>query len=243
MSRSAERSLELLATAVSEAPCSLSELASGTGIDTSTAARLLEQLTQTGWLERDVVDKRYGLGPRFVRLAARALVQPDLRALAAPRLRELRDATGETTTLYVRAGGQRVCIDGAESPHPIRRAALVGEVLPLHEGVTGQALIARADERDLAGRIEAHVAAGGSESELRAELAAVRRDGYAVGIGRRAPGVAVLAVPVRDATGIVAAVSIGGPAERWSTERIQAFAPAAVEVAGELSARLGHHPA
>jgi DNA-binding IclR family transcriptional regulator len=200
---------------------------------------LLEQLERSQWLRRNQTDKAYSLGPLFVRLAARALEHADLRAIAAPRLRALRDASGETATLHVRAGTQRVCIDGAESPHPIRRAALIGEVVPLHEGVTGRAILAFLDECDAAAGLELAVAAGGSEVALRDALAEVRRKGYACGVGERAAGVGVLAVPVRDANGVVAAVCVGGPAERWSLKRARAFAPTATAAAEAISFELG----
>lgn len=238
MSRSSERTLQLLAAAV-DGPASLSELAQRTDIDKSTAARLLEQLERSHWLRRDRTDKAYSIGPLFVRLAARALERADLRAIAAPRLRALRDASGETATLHLRAGTQRVCIDGAESPHPIRRAALVGEVVPLHEGVTGRAILAFLDERDAAASFESAVAAGGSVGTLRDALAQVRRTGYACGVGERAAGVGVLAVPVRDAGGVVAAVCVGGPAERWSLRQARAFAPTATAAAEAISQELG----
>jgi DNA-binding IclR family transcriptional regulator len=240
MSRSSERCLELLAAAT-QAPAgsSLTQLARRTGIDTSTAARLLDQLEQTSWLERDATDKTYYMGPLFVRLAARALERSDVRAIAAPQLRALRDASQETVTLHVRAGAQRVCIDGVESPHPIRRAALLGEVVPLHEGVTGRAMLAFLSEREAAPTIESAIAAGISAAHLRRALTTIRRNGYACGVGERTPGVGVLAVPVHDADGVTAAVCIGGPAQRWSVRRIHAFAPAALETAAAISHALG----
>jgi DNA-binding IclR family transcriptional regulator len=240
VSRSSERSLELLAEAVRAArPASLTELAQRTGVDTSTAARLLEQLERGEWLQRDAIDKRFRMGPLFVQLAARALERPDLKAVAAPHLRRLRDASEETVTLHVRAGAQRVCVDGAESPHAIRRAALLGEVVPLHEGVTGRAILAFLEDRDMAAPMRAMVSAAASETALRRALGRVRRHGYSSGIGERATGVGVLAVPVFDATGVIAAISIGGPDKRWSLARIRAFAPAALHAASEISQALG----
>lgn len=223
MSRSAERTLELLAAALrSPEPSSLTQLAHRCGLDTSTAARLLDQLERLGWLARSAEAKRYDIGPLFVELGARALGRTDLRAIAAPHLRRLRDASEETVTLHVRAGRQRVCVDGAESPHVIRRAALIGEVVSLEEGVTGRAILAFIDD-PVASPV----------------LAEVRRQGMASGTGERAPGVAVLAVPVFDATGVVAAITIGGPADRWTDRRIRAFAPVALEAADRVSRSLG----
>ncbi len=59
---------------------------------------------------------RYGLGPRLLQLASRALrSQLDLRAALADDLQALRDETGETVHLSVPAGTEMIYIDKLES--------------------------------------------------------------------------------------------------------------------------------
>jgi DNA-binding IclR family transcriptional regulator len=76
---------------------------------------------------------------------------------------------------------------------------------------------------------------------LRAELAAVRTQGYACAIGEIEDGLNAVAAPVRDASGqVVAAVSVSGPAYRVTPDRIPDLATLTRAAAAKISARLGH---
>jgi DNA-binding IclR family transcriptional regulator len=68
-----------------------------------------------------------------------------------------------------------------------------------------------------------------------ATLAAVRRRGWAQSVAERAPGVASVSAPVRDATGhIVAAVSVSGPAAVLGRTPGKAYGAAVLEAAQAL---------
>ena len=143
MSRTASRTLTLLEhVARAPAPAGLIELATDSGIDKSTAARLLAFLEERELVVRDPVTRRYAPGPALLALGAAALRRSDLRADARPYLERLRAATGETVTLHVRVRDAFVCIDGLEGPSPIRRAVPLGESIPLYVGSTGKAILA-----------------------------------------------------------------------------------------------------
>ena len=83
--------------------------------------------------------------------------------------------------------------------------------------------------------------------QLRRELASVRELGYAIGVHERSMGGCGVAVGVRDDTGgIIAALQITVPGERW-TDAVRAHcARVLAREAAALSARLGDrepHPA
>jgi DNA-binding IclR family transcriptional regulator len=72
--------------------------------------------------------------------------------------------------------------------------------------------------------------------------AAIRAQGYAIAVDELERGLSALAAPVLDADGTaLAALSISGPTIRLTRERIAELAPALVEQARLVSARLGHH--
>ena len=143
VSRTAARTLDLLEhVARAPGPAGLIELAGDTGIDKSTAARLLAFLAERELVVRDPVTRRYAPGPALLALGAAALQRSDLRAGARPYLERLRAATGETVTLHVRVADAFVCIDGLEGTSPIRRAVPLGESIPLYVGVDGKAILA-----------------------------------------------------------------------------------------------------
>jgi DNA-binding IclR family transcriptional regulator len=243
MSRTASRTLDLLEhVARAPAPAGLIELATDSGIDKSTAARLLAFLAERELVVRDPVTRRYAPGRALLALGAAALQRSDLRAGARPYLERLRAATGETVTLHVRVRDAFVCIDGLEGPSPVRRAVPLGESIPLYVGVTGKAILAFLAPAEIDRQFEAAAAAGVDVAALRSELAAVRAQRFRAAVGDRVPEVGAMAAPLFDGGAPYGAVSVSGPAARWDERRMRAAAPELTAVAAEMSTMLRPAP-
>jgi DNA-binding IclR family transcriptional regulator len=102
----------------------------------------------------------------------------------------------------VRQGDRRVCVAVHERATGLRDTVPLGAVMPLARGSGGKVLLAWSDDATGHG-IPA------------AELAAIRRRGWADSVGEREPGVASVSAPVRDSDGrVVAAISVSGPIGR-----------------------------
>jgi len=126
--------------AISAQPLALAELGVATGLPRATVHRLAVALEQHRLVARDH-DGRFELGPRVRELARSGPV--NRRALAdsaRPALLMLRDATGESTQLYVAVGDSRVCVAALESPYSLRTIVPVGASLPLDRGSAGRVL-------------------------------------------------------------------------------------------------------
>lgn len=238
MSQTAARTLDLLEQiAGSSRPLKLMELAGATGIDKSTAARLLCFLEDRALIQRQPVTKGYGVGPGLLSLSAAAMRSSDLPELAGPDLQSLRDETGETASLHLRVGRQRVCVAGAESRHEVCRVLSLGESLPLCVGPSGKVMLAFLPDREIRSLITP--AACGDRDELLRELQSIRARGAAAVIGDRTPGVGALSVPVFRAGAPVASISVAGPADRWDLDAMRRGEPRVRGVAERLSAALG----
>jgi len=129
--------------------------------------------------------------------------------------------TNETTNHVVLEGDRASYIGQVPSPHRLRTFAEVGHRVPLHSTAVGKVLVAHLPDKALADLLEriglpARTAATITDRDrFRAELADVRRVGYAVDDGEEADGVYCLAVPVKGADGDMAcALSVSGPASR-----------------------------
>src|SRR5262249_55551578 len=107
---------------------------------------LMRDLADYGLLER--TDRGYILGTRLVALAHRASDPSNLVEVASPIMRELRDVTGETISLHMRAGDQRICVGEVQSWHQVRRVVPHGFSVPLHLGATGEVLLAGLSETE-----------------------------------------------------------------------------------------------
>jgi DNA-binding IclR family transcriptional regulator len=181
-------------------PLSLNDLADATGLNRATIHRLGCALAVHGLAARDG-GGRFLLGPRMVGRA--------LELAARPPLERLRDATGESTQLYVRRGKSRVCLLSLESPHGLRTIVPAGAVLPLDAGSAGRVLA----DKTLAG--------------------------WAESAEEREKGVASVSAGVLRAGQVVAAVSVSGPIERTGRQPSRRYLDAVQQAAREVEEAMG----
>ena len=223
----------------------VSELSRKVALHKSTVSRLLATLEQEGLLERVPGADKYRLGFMLVRLAGQVTHFGDARAAARPTLVALTERSGETVHLAVLDGDLVVNVEQLSGPHLVQEGNWIGRRTPLHCVANGKALLAfrpPADvERVLAGplpRLTAHTLT--DPDRLREELATVRTRGYAEALGEVEEGLNAVAAPVRDASGgVVAAVSVSGPAYRVTADRLGELGLLVVDAARRISARLG----
>lgn len=223
-----------------------SELARLTGLTTSTTHRLLTALQVNG-LVQQVEGRRYQLGPLLLRLAQSVHSRLDLRELALPTMRELRDETDETVGLHVLLpNNTRAVIDQVESNQPLRRTYTeLGEPIPLNQGAPGKVLLAYLSGHDLDDVLArpmhpATKTTPVNPEALRAELATIRERGYAISLAERVPGIHTVAFPIKDHTGrVMASLSITGPEARMPEERLHAIGGTARARVRRISAALG----
>jgi IclR family acetate operon transcriptional repressor len=226
----------------------VSEIARLTGLSRSTVHRLLVTLRRHELVQQLPDSTDYALGPHVLRLAQAAFSKVNLQTTAKAVMPRLRDQCDETVGLHARLGRtSRTVLDQVESSQPLRRTYTeIGMPIPIHQGAPGKVLLAHSSqelqEEILAGKLEAATSRTITDPrKLRAELERTRRNGYALSLEERVPGISTLAVPVFNHTGaVVAALSVTGPSSRLSRRRLLALVPLAGEAAQAISATLGH---
>lgn len=243
MSEVAGRAFDLLEkVATSRDGLGLMALANATGIDKTTASRLLHFLEQRGLVLRDGDTQRFQAGPALMVLAATTVGRSNLLVAARPHFPLLRDATGETVSVHQRVGWGRVCLGGLESERQVRSAVTSGEQRELFRGSSGKVILAYFSEAELASCIELAREAATDVDALRTELRDIRLKGGLWGPSDRVPGLSAVSVPLFDSSGIVGALTISGPTSRWTGEEIAAVFPQLAHVARQISAQLGSRP-
>jgi len=207
-------------------PVSLAFVRSALDMPKSSTHRLLGELAGLGIVRR-TEDGRYSLGPRLLYWGEAAAETFDLRVVAEPSMRRLRDAVGESVHLYLRDKDTRVCIAAVEARHELRPFIQLGRPLPLRAGAAGKLLLAFADDETQ--RLEIRRAKTDAETfpnapgaRLAEELERIRAAGWATSVGERESGVAAAATQVVDSRGrVVAALCISGPTTRLVPGRIE----------------------
>ncbi|HKJ94814.1 MAG TPA: IclR family transcriptional regulator, partial [Gammaproteobacteria bacterium] len=194
----------------------LADIVEMSALSKPTVHRLLTTLRRHGFVEMDQGSGTYRLGPKVLELGAQYYSGMSLQQQALPFLREASDETQATVHLGVRDGHHVVYIDKIDSTQAIRLASRVGQRAEMHCTAMGKAILAFSDgsllDQIAASTLRAHTARTlGDADSLRASIAHVRRDGFALDDQENEPGVRCVAAPVFDSSGrVIAAISVSG---------------------------------
>ena len=202
------------------------ELARAVDVPRATVQRLLAVLERRGFVQSE--RGRYQLGSTTISLARAFLTTDSLGRSALPVLQELAVASGETTSLYLRRGFDRIVAQRVDSSHHLRYSIQIGQRLPLHVGAAGLVLAAGMAPEDLQRLLDQvgdiHLATGEmlSRGDWLARLDQVRRQGYATSLGEREVGVVSVSAPIVRRDGeTIAAIAVLGPPSRMPQEKIE----------------------
>lgn len=241
--RSVERAVRILSSLDDEHPKrSLSEIAQVTELPKATTHRILMTLLNCGFVEQVDGDK-YRLGLRMAGLALGVLQHLDFRQEALPHMEQLVERFQETCDLGVFDRGQVLYVEVVQSKHTLTVATRVGHHLPAHCTAGGKVLLAFLPPEVVEPVLSAPLVAYTentitSAARLREELDVVRERGYAVDGGEFEAGIRAVAVPIRDVKGtVIAHMSMPGPANRLTPERIPEIAQALKEAADAMLVR------
>ncbi|MEU8398305.1 IclR family transcriptional regulator [Nonomuraea sp. NPDC048892] len=192
---------------------SLAGLVQRTGLPHSTALRLARKLTEAGALER-LDDGHYVIGLRLLEIASLTPRGHGLRAVAMPYLEDLFHVTHQHILLAVRDGDTATLVERLSAHNAGPALFRVGGRMTLPGTGVGMVLLAHAPadvQEHILERFKPGQSYDVSTAEsLRRALAEVRRGGYAMG-SKSGPQPHTTAAPVRDADGVVAAVSVVAP--------------------------------
>jgi DNA-binding IclR family transcriptional regulator len=242
--RAVERAVQILSSLDDEHPeRSLSEIVKATGLHKATTYRIIATLLNCGFIERTANGEKYRLGLRMAGLGLGVLHRLDFRQEALSYMRQLVDRFQENCTLGVFDRGRVLYLEIVPSKHTLTIAARVGRHLPAHCTAGGKVLLAflppAVVEPVLNAPLEAYTENTiTSPVRLRETLAVVRQRGYGLDEEEFEVGIRAVSAPIRDIAGnVVAQMSMAGPANRLTVERIPEVAQALMEVTNIISAQ------
>jgi DNA-binding IclR family transcriptional regulator len=238
--RAVERALDILLCFTDSTDLGLSEIAGRLSLHKSTVHRLLATLENKGFLIRDAQTEKYRLGFRLWELSVNLAHSDDPATLWLPEMERLRDVVGETISLYVRDGNERIRIQAVQSNQAIRRVAPIGARMPLSVGASSKVLVAYAEP---AVREEVLSDPLWPESIDRdaylEQLEQIRRQGFATSVEERELGAAAVAAPIFNRNEkLVAALAVSGPSNRLTLERMMEIAEPIMESAYRMGKML-----
>ena len=226
----------------------LTAVAEAIGRPKGTVHRMLATLVNTGFLSQDPGSSLYSLTLKLWRLGAPAVARLDVVKVARPWLERLVAETDETVHMSVLdVSGGIVYISKVESPRSIRVQTQIGQLSPAWCTATGRSILAfnpAAAERVLASPLVARTPRTVTDpGRIRAMLADIARAGYSVTRAENHPEMGGIAAPVRDHAGtVIAAVGVGVPDFRMSSELVERCVPHVVAAAARISSEIGYRP-
>jgi DNA-binding IclR family transcriptional regulator len=194
----------------------------------STAHRLLRVLGRSGLIEGgDQRERTLSLGNRLTRLVYAAGHADWIEAAVLPTLVQAASKFPNASLFVSRLAGHRIFVVASAASDPRWKSYVVpGQELPPHAASSAKIILAHQDsellERALDRPLEAFTRNTVTDlRSVRKEIAAARKDGYAMCIECIHEGMSALSVPIHiPSDGVIYSVGITGPMTRVITEEL-----------------------
>lgn len=176
----------------------LIDLAEASGLNKSTAHRLLQCLLEERMLTRSRKSRGYRLGPLLYEFGLTALPAKSIKEIAHPHLCTVAEMTGDMTFLVARSGYETVCLDAiAGHFHVQTMTSGVGDRHPLGIGAGGQAILAALADSEIelvfeATRHQLRNYSQFSRQSILNDVAGCRRRGYSLDENMAADGISAM---------------------------------------------------
>ncbi len=254
--QAAQRVLAVLAAFIGrDAVYGVTELSRLIGMNKNMVHRALTTLTKEGYLARDASGRRYQLGYRVLELAGEETDEFDIRTLCRPVLEELHRLTSESVFLSIIVGQSRVNVDWIEGRGRRVSHSLRGRSVPLHCTKMSRMLLSYLSDEEITAYL-AGAAPLDSEAEIFPDtigmtaktvwkdIESIRGRSHISWGNPRAFGGAYIAFPALDDAGRPhAIVTVGGPIERFTPERIEGLAGTMAAILAPLQQQCRLFPA
>ena len=225
------------------------EAARMTGISSSTTGRVLASLKELGLLVQDMETRQYALAGKVLAWAEVYTATLDVRRVALPYIYDLQRFTGETISLYILEGKERVCVERLESEQNVRVVARVGRYIPLHAGSAGKLFLAYMTEDQRKEVLETEERKAFTPmtitdpDQLLMECRLIVERGYAISHGEWTSDASGVAAPIFNQRGqMIAAMTISGPTQRFTPDKIEKFSQNCLRSGLHISRLLGYKP-
>jgi IclR family transcriptional regulator, pca regulon regulatory protein len=243
--QSLERGLAVIRAFDADHPqLALTDVARRTGLTRAAARRFLLTLADLGFVRND--GRLFSLTPRVLELGYAYLSSQTLPEVAEPHLERLAAEVHESSSVSVLDEGDVVYVARVATFRIMRVAINVGTRFPAYATSMGRVLLAGLPAEELDAYLQTTelrpltTRTITSEDTLRAELDAVRRQGYAIVDQELEEGLRSVAAPIRDASGqVVAAVNVSAHASRTALKDIRRrLVPPLLETAKKIETEL-----
>ncbi|WP_100398695.1 IclR family transcriptional regulator [Bacillus sp. FJAT-44742] len=203
----------------------VSELSEKLQLGVSTTHRLLTSLAEEGFVVKNKETNKYTLGLSILQLTNTVTEQMHIIRESFPILQQLTNKTGESSQINIIDSTEVFCLQKVESPHDHSLEFHLGKRAPVHCTSAGQTILAYQSEQEiqqfLSPPLESFTRFTLTEpNQIKAKLAQIKKDGYAVSNQEYEDNVFTVSAPVYNKNNtVVASITIVGPAQRMKPRK------------------------
>jgi IclR family pca regulon transcriptional regulator len=226
---------------------SLGDVSAALAMPKTSVYRLLNLLTECGFVEQEAGTRRYLLTPKVLWIGTSYLRSSAVERCSLTLLSQLSERTGTTSHLAVWDSDTALILHTEAPPNAMSLFVDVGERRPVHATALGKVLLAFRPPGDWKrigskGLPQLGPKTITSLPVLEEQLARIRETGYAIADEEIAPGIRSVAAPIRNAEGVVAAVNIRSELSLMTNEALPRMIKLVQEAALRISVQLGYRP-
>lgn len=250
INNSLEKALELLNYFTKECPVrGLSEISRDSDIPKATVYRLLNTFEKNGFLQKiDIQGQQhqYKLGMKFFELGMLVSQSIELKEVALPIMKKLRDLLNEDVQLSIRENNHAIYIEKLTCTHPVRLFTRIGRTAPLSAGACARAILSFLNDKEIQEILNKEPLVKYTEStitdkeKLWKSIEESRGKGYTISFGELEPQTVSVGVPIFDySKNVVASISVAGPEQRFNDRSLTLIIDETKKTAEEISKILG----
>lgn len=229
--KSLHKAMSVLNCFIDEQPLGVTEISDRLGLYKSNVFDILSTLCAAKYVEKDPISGKYYLGIAAVRLGRAASARHSFQSIASEHIQRISKETGEICYLTIPQDFRVFYLDVAmpRKSNTLLATTLHNSTDSMNTTGSGKCMLAFMQREKLEEylsrpmeRLTEYTIT--DPDEMRAELALIRARGYALDNMENSIGIRCVAVPLLSKEGtLVGAMSVSGPAERFTKDRIPGF--------------------
>ena len=244
--QSLDRGIDVLKTLALGGAMTLTQIAKSMDASPATIYRILTTCQGRAMVEVDPASQAWSIGSEAFRIGASFLRRSNVATQALPAMRHLVETTGETSNLGIERLDLVIFVSQVETHESIRAFFPPGTQAPMHASGIGKALLSTHSDA----RLQRLLATAPLErftpqtivsaDRLYEELRRIRATGFAFDNEEKAIGMRCIAAPIVNFNGeTVAGISISGPSNRVTPDKVDYFGNLVKASASQISRSLG----
>ena len=242
------RAIDILILLEKTNALSVAEISNSLGLPRSTTYKYLAILRKCRFVDYALELEKYRLGMKCFELGSAVQDRIEIGRVARPYLEKLSNQSGETVGLNVVDEDGYIYVEKVEPENTSGFVFLLrkGIRFPLHAGAAGKILLAYQPEEKIEGFLKANKFEKYTEktvldpAELRKQLKAIRKAGYAFSEEEISLGVRAFAAPIFNHEGkISAGLTVFGPIQRITGPKKETILKLILEYSQKISEEIG----